>query len=120
MVVNTNSFLDRQKDFLGKYKGKTSFVNESVYFKYFAESLDEKKLHEHIIFCNDVLHLPPIYVFVKYYKEFFTKEMTANEKRGLGACFGYLFQVMYGYKEAKSVWVGDKITGIKNASYFIK
>lgn len=120
MRIDTNSFLKRQSDFLSKYKGKTSFVNESKYYKYFVESLDDKKLYEHIFFCNDVLHLPPIYVFVKFYKDFFTEEMTANEKRGLGACFGFLFQVMLGYKDAKSVWVGEKTTGIKNASYFIK
>lgn len=120
MRIDTNSFLERQSDFLSKYKGKTSFVNESKYYKYFVESLDDKKLYNHIFFCNDVLHLPPIYVFVKFYKDFFTEEMTANEKRGLGACFGFLFQVMLGYKDAKSVWVGEETTGIKNASYFIK
>ena len=119
MRIDTNSFLKRQSDFLSKYKGKTSFT-ESKYYKYFVKSLDDKELYEHIVFCNDILRLPPIYVFVKYYNELFTEEMTANEKRGLGACFGYLFQFMYGYKEAKSVWVGEKTTGIKNASYFIK
>lgn len=119
-MINAKSFLDRQDDFLIRYKGKTSFVNESKYYKFFVDSLDDQKLYEHIVFCNDVMQLPPIYVFVKYYKEVFTEKMTANEKQGLGACFGYLFQFMYGYKEAKPVWVGEKTTGIKNASYFIK
>lgn len=119
-MVTANFFLTMQEDFLSRYKGKTSFVCESKYYKYFVKSLDDTRLYEHIIFCNDVLHLPPIYVFIQYHKDLFTEEMTTSEKRGLGACFGYLFQVLYGYKEAKPVWVGEKMTGIKNASYFIK
>ncbi|MBQ7769597.1 MAG: hypothetical protein IJ373_00230 [Clostridia bacterium] len=45
--------------------------------------------------------------------------MTLNEKRGLGACFGYLFQNIWGYQKAVLTWVGEKTTNIKNASYFI-
>ena len=109
-----------EKDFLRTYKGKTGFVNESIYYNYFRESLNDEKLLEHIVFCNDVLQLPPIYIFVKYHKQKFTEKMTANEKRGLGACFGYLFKEILKYSNAQSVWVGDDTTGIKNASYFIR
>lgn len=109
-----------QEAFLKKYKGKRTFVNESKYYSLFLESLENKDLYDKIVFCNDVLQLPPIYVFVKYYKDTFTEKMTDNEKRGLGACFGYYFQTMRGYRDAKSVWVGEMTTGIKNASYFIK
>lgn len=119
-TIDKNAFINSQEDFFSRYKGKTSFARESKYYRFFLDSLDDRDLYDKIIFCNDVLQLPPIYVFVRYRKDLFTEKMSANEKRGLGACFGYLFQYMLGYKEAKSVWVGEKITDIKNASYFIK
>ena len=109
------------EDFLTTYKGKRSFVDESEYFTLFLKSLQkDEKLFEYIRFCNDTLQLPPVYVFVRYHKDAFNREMTTNEKRGLGACFGYLFQNVYGYKSAVSTWVGEKTTKIKNASYFEK
>ncbi len=106
-------------DFLSVYKGKRAFVEESEYFTLFLEMLQDEKLCEHIRFCNDVLQIPPVYVFVKYYKDVFNREMTISEKRGLGSCFGYLFQNMWGYSKATLTWVGEKTTNIKNASYFV-
>lgn len=116
-----NFVFDTEK-FNAKYKGTRKFCETSGYYPLFLSSLQNEKLYEHILFCNDILHLPPILVFVKYYAEYFNREMTDNEKRGLGACFGYLFQYSgaFHYKSAKPVWVGDRTTGIKNASYFIK
>ena len=104
------------------YKGSRKFSEDSPYFPIFIESLEKnKELFERIKFCNDVLQIPPIYTFVKYHKDVFYKQMAVNEKRGLGACFGYLYQFIYneGYK-AQTTWVGHKETGIKNASYFKK
>ncbi len=115
IIFNTDAF-NR------KYKGTRKFSENSKYYQLFLRSLQDEKLYEHIVFCNDVLHVPPIYVFVKYYADECKGPMTDGEKRGLGACFGFLFQFTgrYNYKIAKHVWVGDAITGIKNASYFIR
>ncbi|MBQ8446442.1 MAG: hypothetical protein IJX31_01545 [Clostridia bacterium] len=108
------------QDFLMVYKGKKTFVEESPYFSFFLKNLEENAdLFKHIRFCNDILQLPPIYVFIKAHKETFNRPMTLNEKRGLGACFGYLFQNIWGYQKAVLTWVGEKTTNIKNASYFI-
>jgi len=109
-----------QSDFLSKYKGKASFVETSPYYSTFLSFLDNADLINHVIFCNDVLQLPPVYVFVKYYKDVFVEPLSTNDKRGLGACFGYLFQHVYRYGSARSIWVGEKTTGIKNASYFLQ
>ena len=116
------NFIFNTEKFNMKYKGTRKFCETSEYYPLFLSSLQDEKLYEHIVFCNDVLNLPPIIVFVKYYSERFDRIMTDNEKRGLGACFGYLFQHSgaFDYRLAKSVWVGDGKTGIKNASYFVK
>ena len=53
------------------------------------------------------------------------EEMEKKEKLALGACFGFLFQygeyaAHYGPNSAHSIWVNDKVTGIKSASYFTR
>ena len=107
-------------DFLRTYKGKRAFVEGSPYFETFLKSLEDLELYDKIRFCNDVLQIPPIYTFVKYYKDVFTTELSTAEKQGLGACFGYLFQKKWGYAKSVPVWAGDRRTNIKNASYFLK
>ncbi|MBQ9370493.1 MAG: MBL fold metallo-hydrolase [Clostridia bacterium] len=107
-------------DFLRTYKGKRAFVEGSPYFETFLKSLEDLDLYDKIRFCNDVLQVPPIYTFVKYYKDVFTAELSTAEKQGLGACFGYLFQKIWGYVKSVPVWAGDRRTNIKNASYFLK
>lgn len=112
------------EEFVSEYKGTTNFCN-TEYFKAFYDSLDDEDLYSHIIFNNDVLQIPPILTFVKYRQslgdELFNKPISKTDKRCLGACFGYLFKCVLKYsKHPVSVWVGEKITDIKNASYFVK
>ena len=109
--------------FVSEYKGTINFC-DTEYFKVFYNCLDNEKLFSHIVFNNDVLEIPPILTFVKYRQsvgdELFSKPMSKTDKRCLGACFGYLFKKVLKYKRPISVWVGEKQTDIKNASYFVK
>lgn len=112
------------QEFVAEYKGTSNFCN-TQYFKTFYDTLDNEKLYSHIIFNNDVLKIPPIYTFVKYRQSIgdglFNERMEKNDKRCLGACFGYLFKCVLEYsKNSFSVWVGEEHTDIKNASYFVK
>lgn len=113
------------EDFTKTYKGTRKFTDESPYFREFLKNLEDTELQSHIKFCNDVLEIPPIEVYIKSRRDIFNKTMAKNEKLGLGACFGFLFQYgeykkEYGAGSAVVKWVGDEITGIKNASYFKK
>ncbi len=110
------------EEFNKTYKGTKKFCQESEYFDVFLKFYNGElnKYLDNIIFCNDVLQIPPIYTFVKIYKENFKKCLNAYEKKSLGACFGYMFKYILGYKKSISKWVGDEITNIKNASYFIE
>lgn len=111
------------ENFVIKYKGTTNFC-DTDYFKAFYNSLDDQVLYSHIVFNNDFLEIPPILTFVKYRQsigdELFNNPMSKTDKRCLGACFGYLFQTILNYDHPVSVWVGEKNTNIKNASYFVK
>lgn len=107
------------ENFNSTYKGTKIFC-ESEYFALFLKSLENIDLMEKIRFANDVLKVPPVESFIKYYHDVFNHKMERSEKLSLGACFGYLYKYVYKGYQSVSTWVGDEVTGIKNASYFIR
>ena len=115
-----------EQDFLRTYRGTESFVtNEGKYYKLFLELLQNDELLDKIKFANDVLGIPPIKAFILYQREYlgnsiFNEKMSPIAKRGLGACFGYLYKFIYGGYESEQTWFNDESTGIKTASYFKK
>lgn len=107
------------------YRGTKWFSEESHYFKEFLQDIQNEELMSHLRFCNDILQIPPVYAYVRYRSDLYTVPLEKKEKLALGACFGFLFQYgqyagFYGSNSACSTWVGDKVTGIKNASYFVR
>lgn len=122
-----------EEDFLRTYRGSEKFVtNEREYYALFLDLLQDEDLLAHIRFANDVLEVPPLKSFVLYERDYlkkdvFNKEMSAIAKRGLGACFGYLYRFIYGGYESEQCWFNDcdkdkpsHKTGIITASYFRK
>lgn len=115
-----------EDDFLRTYKGTWTFVTEEKqYYDLFLELLKDEELLGHIRFANDTLGVPPLKTFVLYErdvlcKDVFKTKMSQTAKRGLGACFGYLYQFIYRGYEAESCWFNDALTGIKTASCFKK
>lgn len=115
-----------EKKFLETYKGTTTFVNsERSYYLLFLELLKDDELLAHIRFANDVLNIPPLKTFIFFErnvmkKDVFREKLSPVAKRGLGACFGYLYKFIYGGYESEPSWFNDALTGIKTASYFKK
>ncbi len=115
-----------EEKFLKTYKGTETFVNvESGYYSLFLECLKDEELLSHIRFANDTLNVPPLKTFILYErdvlkKNVFRERMSPTAKRGLGACFGYLYKFIYGGYESEPSWFNDAQTGIKTASYFRK
>lgn len=116
-----------EEDFLKTYKGTEKFVlgEGREYYLLFLDLLKDEELLSHIKFANDVLAVPPLKSFVLCEREYlkrnvFDKKMTPVQKRGIGACFGYLYKFIYGGYESEQSWFNDENTGIKTASYFIK
>ena len=113
------------QDFLKRYRGTETFVTEEKkYYNAFLKLLENEALLQNIKFSNDELHIPPIRTFITYERNhgsvLFDERMSSVAKRGLGACFGYLYRFMYGGYESEQTWYNDEKTGIKTASYFIK
>lgn len=115
-----------EQDFLRTYRGTETFVtNERKYYKLFLELLQNGELLQNIKFANDVHAIPPLKTFILYEREYlgrdiFNETMSAVAKRGLGACFGYLYKFIYGEYESEQSWFNDEKTGIKTASFFKK
>lgn len=114
----------QESEFLRIYRGTETFVtNERSYYALFLELLQDEELLAHLRFANDVLQIPPLKTFVLYErdvlgKDVFRTKMSTAAKRGLGACFGYLYKFLYGGYEAEPCWFNDALTGIKTASCF--
>ena len=82
----------------------------------------------HIIFCNDIFHIPPVRTFLTVYKNevesaLGTKKLNSKgdkQKRALGAFWGTVFKYLLKYPESKNVTVPLKEEfGISTASYYI-
>lgn len=115
-----------EQEFLRTYRGTEKFVTaESEYYNAFLQLLKDDVLLEKIKFCNDVLQIPPLKTFILHERDYLKKDifngkMTPIAKRGLGACFGYLYKFIYGGYESEQSWFNDETTTIKTASYFVK
>ena len=123
--ISMNKYIEKfdVENFCTVYRGTREFVL-TKYFTKFFELLGNEELLDKIKFANDTFEIPPVKTMLAVYRDFFNEQMSAKDKQGLGACFGYLYRFIYneGY-EAVQAWVGDVKdgqTGIKTASFFTK
>ena len=74
------------------------------------EAVKDRELLSHIIFCNDLLHIPPVKTFLLYYEGDFVS-ITGREdaaldtfvKKAIGAFWGMVFKFVLGYRDQESV-----------------
>jgi hypothetical protein len=114
-----------EDDFLKKFRGMKQFVTVDVgYYNCFLNLLKDDDLLEKIKFANDILCVQPLKTFILYERlqgnTLFERPLSDRIKKGLGACFSYLYTFIYGGYEGVSAWVNDGLTGVKTASYFKK
>lgn len=100
------------------------------------EMASNRELLGHVVFCNDLFHIPPVKTFLLYYSQRLQplvdsslqglSEETAEDKtrmlkRSLGAFWGAVFKGALGYQESKTVTVTlSSPLVVSTASYFIK
>ena len=101
---------------------RNDFANRYVHFRAFQfdpenqefwniciDSLTDKELLKNIIFCNDVLKIPPIKTFLTFYRDDFIR-LTGNDqailsrvlKQSIGAFWGMVFKFVFGYRNQRS------------------
>lgn len=112
------------KEFSSRYKAFGGFI-DSEYWKQCLSAVQDETLLGHMIFCNDVLNLPPAHVFLRAKQ--IPKKLTETEKRSIGAFWGFVFRFVFGYQHQQSVTIilskqeRDALEGIaavRTATYF--
>ena len=83
-----------------------------LYWDKCMEAVRDRELLSHIIFCNDLLRIPPIKTFLLYYEQDLIR-ITGREdaalelfvKKAIGAFWGMVFKFTLGYQDQESVSV---------------
>lgn len=123
---------DQIKDaFEKKYHSFKYFFNDEYTFlrTLCFNAAQDDELLSHIIFCNDVFHIPPVRTFLVCFKAEIKDELgTINlntkkdgkQKRALGAFWGTIFKGLLGYSKSLSITVPLSDFEISTASYFFE
>jgi hypothetical protein len=102
-------------EFSSVYKPFSNFPNSGLIWDECINTIKNDKLVNNIIFCNDTLHIPPVKVFLMANK-LLNAELTDNEKKSIGAFWGFVFKFIFNYTNQKSISV--RVNNIKSATYF--
>ena len=99
--------------FRSKYKAFVDVV-DSEYWNHCMSAVRDKTLLEHIVFCNDVLEIPPAHTFLR--AKPIVGDLQDFAKRAIGAFWGYVFKFVFGYRNQKSVTA--RVNTVRTATYF--
>lgn len=116
MKKSTKEIVDRvNADFATIYKPFTNFPTDRKVWTECMAAASNPKLMNNVIFCNDILQIPPVKVFLLTTSEL-NFELSDYQKKGIGAFWGFIFKVVFGYESQKSVSV--RVRDVKSATFF--
>lgn len=104
-----------REEFPKVYKAQGNFVDSGDLWDKCITTISNVELFKNIKFANDVLRVPPVKVFLLVHDDDFS-HLTDNDKKNLGAFWGYVFKFGLKYKNQKSTSISTK--GVKSATYF--
>lgn len=102
-------------DFPNKYKRFAGFIDSGDLWDRFSAVIHDVELMRNIKFCNDVLLIPPVKVFILA-QQTALHDLENTEKQTLGAAFGYIFKFIFGYTGQEKV--SCVVNTVKSASRF--
>lgn len=102
--------------FSSAYKPFTTFQNSGYLWDKCITAVSDIDLLRKIIFCNDILQAPPVQVFLKV-SCLKTTDLTNYEKKATGAFWGYVFKVIFQYRDQQVTTINTN--GVKKATYFL-
>ena len=110
MKISCGTFENR---FRTEYPGITGyrphkwFVGSGPLWDELIAIVTDKTLISHILFCNDVLGIQPVYTHMMISKyrggEADSRKLTDDERKALGAAYGFLFRFVFGYTDVKEL-----------------
>lgn len=99
--------------FGNKYKAFGGFVG-TEYWNACLAAVRDATLLSHIIFCNDVMRIPPVHTFLRARP--ISVRLSEFDKRAIGAFWGYVFRFVFGYTNRENVTA--KVNSVHTASVF--
>ena len=106
-----------EAEFTQKYKAFSNFPQSGKVWDECLAAVQDAKLMNNLVFCNDVLQIPPVKVFLLA-NTTIGGQLTDEEKKSIGAFWGFVFKFVFGYKNQKSVSVRVVDNNLKSATYF--
>lgn len=118
-----------EADFPRYYHHFKEFQDSPKYRPYWDKCMDavgDRELLSHIVFCNDLFHIPPVKTFLLFYESDFIaitgREDAALEpfvKKSIGAFWGMVFKFGLGYRGQESVSVSlNRRFFVRTATWF--
>jgi len=115
MKLKSTVIINRiNSDFSSAYRPFSKFPNSGVFWDECINTVKDSKLMNNIIFCNDILQIPPVKVFIA--AKNITTVLTDADKKAIGAFWGFVFKFVFEYKNQKNVSI--RINSVKSATYF--
>ncbi len=116
MEIRSENIIKKiNSDFSSVYKPFSNFPNSGFLWNECINAVHSAKLMNNIIFCNDVLQIPPVKVFLMANASI-SNVLSDEEKKSIGAFWGFVFKFVFGYKNQKSISV--RVNNVKSATYF--
>lgn len=104
------------EEFASTYKPFCKFVDSGVIWDECIKTVNDAKLMNNIVFCNDILQIPPTKVFLKA-NDVVVIVTTLFDKKCVGAFWGFVFKSVFNYNSQKDDFpINTK--GIKKATFF--
>ncbi len=118
MLIKSEDIINKiENEFLNVYAPYTKFT-KTKYYDYCLKTIRNEKLMYTIIFNNDQLGIAPVKTFLLAYPEFNEEDFTNDEdKKGLGALFGFVFKNIFKYNSQKKNLVNYK--NVKTATRYL-
>jgi hypothetical protein len=101
--------------FPSTYKAFGPFIDSGELWDACIDTVQDVKLLEHIIFCNDIHQIPPVHTFLRANRTI-GRDLSETEKRSVGAFWGFVFKFVFGYRNQRSVTA--RVNTVRTASYF--
>lgn len=102
-------------DFPKRYKRFSGFIDSGDLWDRFNAAIHDDQLMRNIKFCNDVMLIPPVKVFIMAQKTAL-HDLENTEKQTIGAAFGFVFKDIFGYTVQEKV--SCVVNTVKSASRF--
>ncbi|WP_338433266.1 hypothetical protein [Clostridium tyrobutyricum] len=117
MKISSSSIISKiNSDFTSVYRPQSNFPGSGTLWNECINTINDAKLMNHIIFCNDVMKIPPVKTFLMA-NDSLVPPFSNEKKKAIGAFWGFVFKFVFGYMQQKDdVPVNTK--SVKKAACF--